>query len=425
MPIVKDVKIVKVPLTDKERPPDLPISFPPMPRLYLELFENKAKIKQDLINKEYVPPKGSDTPQEEKHSDPKPKEEAEIKEEKTSPSSKSESGSKSDTDSSPSSKSESGSKSDTESNETKSEPETRNEESSISEVHSKHSDDTDDLSVRLKELLGDKDTKSPSSSLDISEKYSRHKSVESRGSKYTPYAKTVPPAPTAPAQPKVDPPTLAELEQKGQFQMKRELRDINNVPVAEYEEEDKKRELIFKFDLLRKSYPLAATTIPEYSVHSDYREMQKSYESTVKRLSLDSTVDSYKTYLIYGFVFIEWVFGKFLGFDMEGFTQQQIISMSSYERLLIELGEKSYVPSGSRWPVELRLLFLIIINAGFFIVGKMVMRSTGANLMSMLNNVTAPVQPPKPKRRMRGPNIDPEDIPDATDENKIEKKENS
>jgi len=115
---------------------------------------------------------------------------------------------------------------------------------------------------------------------------------------------------------------------------------------------------------------------------------------------------------------IEFVFGNFLKFDMQGFTQQQIMSMSSYERLLIELGEKSYVPSGSKWPVEIRLLFLILINTGFFIVSKMIMKKTGANVMSMINNMniagTAGGAAPR-KRKMRGPTIDLDDIPDMAD----------
>ena len=172
-----------------------------------------------------------------------------------------------------------------------------------------------------------------------------------------------------------------------------------------------KREILFKFELLKKSYPGA--NVPEYTIHTDMNTLQRSYDDCVRRLSLDSTVESYKTYLVYGFMGCEFLLGNFLGFDMQGFTQQQIVQMHSYEKLLIELGEKSYVPSGSSWPVELRLLFMIIMNAAFFLVSKMMMKKTGANLMGMINTMSAKKKATTnaPKRKMRGPTINYNDIP--------------
>ena len=48
-----DIKVVKIP--HKGAQLSKPQVFPRMPRLYLELIENKSKIKQDLVNVEHVP----------------------------------------------------------------------------------------------------------------------------------------------------------------------------------------------------------------------------------------------------------------------------------------------------------------------------------------------------------------------------------
>lgn len=211
------------------------------------------------------------------------------------------------------------------------------------------------------------------------------------------------------------PPTLDQLRQTGQYADPRVVQEVNSAVNVE-EDEDRKREILFKFDILRKSYKGA--DIPDFNIHSDYKLMQKSYDMTIKRLSLDTTVESYKTYLIGGFMLIEYVLGSWFKFDMQGFTQQQILTMSSYEKLLVELGEKSYVPEAKQWPVEIRLLFLIIINAAFFIVSKMILKKTGSNLMNMMNSMGAAQGPsqvpkaPQPKRKMRGPTVNLDEIPE-------------
>lgn len=426
MPPTKKIKVVKIYLPENKKNPNRPKAFPRMSRLYLELLENKAKIKQDLINKEYSPPK-----QPLVNTNPLPKKDdvstaSEIETpvienyKRHDKQDRKDNGNQSkESDESVSERSDS---EDSDNEHSDSEHESENEESE---------DDQDDLSNRLKELLEDDNevrkkkkhkhretfTSDEDSPPDPHHKYAKRtpNPIDARSKHITPYTNQAPKAPNIP-------PTLAELEQKGHYQGRRELRDLAYTVKEDQESLDKKREMLFKFELLKKSYPHTNINIPEFTINSGLEDMKKEYDSVVRRLSLDSTVESYKQYLIGGFAITEYVFGNFLGFDMQGFTQQQIISMSSYERLLIELGEKSYVPSGSKWPVELRLLFMIIINAAIFIVGKIIMRKTGSNLLGMMNNMssttstrTAHTEHTAPPRRhkMRGPNIDLDDIPEV------------
>ena len=53
----KKIKVIKIPLESYEKNKLPSQSFPRMPQLYLELLENKQKIKQELVNIDFIPNK--------------------------------------------------------------------------------------------------------------------------------------------------------------------------------------------------------------------------------------------------------------------------------------------------------------------------------------------------------------------------------
>jgi hypothetical protein len=407
MPRKENIEVVKIP--SKETLLNHPQIFPRMPRLYLELIENKNKIKQNLVNKEYIPndvlldnniiSQQSENIIMENNEQEDDIENNDIKKRidnllnsknEDYESDYSENNNKLDYDSDYSNYSKDSKRS------------VKSDDSistSFSEKNSK--DSSEDLSSRLKELLNDSSSSASLSPENFKkkDKYSVRRDINGKS-----------------IEKKYSPPTLSQLEKEGGYIPTKQYPDINQQNLNEHEMEDSKREILFKFDLLRKSYP--GSVIPEYTIHTDYTTMEKSYNDCVRRLSLDSSVENYKTYLVYGFMGCEFVLGNFFGFDMQGFTQQQIVSMNSYEKLLIELGEKSYIPTGSKWPVELRLLFMIIMNAAFFIISKLIMKKTGANILGMVNGMaTSNVNRNVRKRKMKPPSFNVNDLPEDDMEN--------
>lgn len=179
------------------------------------------------------------------------------------------------------------------------------------------------------------------------------------------------------------PPPLKEIK-KTFGDNKAHVQTFENYEDAK-DEDDKKRELLFKFKRLKQTYPKAE--IPHFDMMSNHENMKRTYDSTMKNLAIDSTVETYKSYLMMGFMGCEIVLGK-IGFDMEGYTQQQTLYMTKYEKLLIELGEKSYVPSSiNKWPVEIRLMALVLFQTTIFVVSKIIAKKTNVNLLQMYNNV--------------------------------------
>lgn len=178
----------------------------------------------------------------------------------------------------------------------------------------------------------------------------------------------------------------------------------------EIEERDKE-EFIWRFRILKKKYPNAE--IPEYNEHSNLSTMKKTYDRTLRSLSLDSSVETYRTYLVGGFMILEFVSTNWFNINMTGFTKQQFIVMNKYDSLLIELGEKSYNNLGSRLPVEVRLIGFILMQAAIFFIAKMIAEKAGEKVADLFSGMTPQAesrQQPEKSKTMRGPSISVDEI---------------
>jgi hypothetical protein len=196
-----------------------------------------------------------------------------------------------------------------------------------------------------------------------------------------------------------NPPPLKEIKKTyGGHENPRITRLEEHMEEGHRDEDDAKRELLFKFNRLRKTYP--KVDMPEFNMMSNLDTVKRTYDNTVKNLAIDSTVETYKSYLMMGFFGCEIVLGK-VGFDMEGYSQQQTLYMSKYEKLLIELGEKSYVPSSiNKWPVEIRLMVLVLFQTTIFVVSKIIAKKTNVNVLQMYNNINGVYNTDSPKRKV-------------------------
>ncbi len=431
-----EIVIEKVPT---DRPASRPKRFPKMQRMYLELIENKTKIKQDLVNKEFKPDPNAIKMVNEstvnnffgKSQSPASVRSASSASSSTSSSSSSKSSVAKQPFSFPKSRqpaspalSVSSAASPAPSGSPPQSPDARSasdddDRQSASSYSSKDDDDDNKLSNKVRNFFKDdasdagshRSAASPAhSTADVKSFMEKFRSAERNREKESVAFQSSAAEPTSQAAP----PSLAELQASGAIPMKKVLRDMGQYSQSEQEEEDMKREMIHRFSILKKSYPRAE--IPEFTVHSDYKTMLKQYEMTKRSLSLDSTVETYRTYLIGFFFVVEWLLGSVVGLDMQGYTSQQIASMDKYNALLIELGEEAYVPGDKSWPAWMRILGLLAIQSGMFIVVKVIQKKTGANMLNMINSFNTarnePTKPvassnpePAPRRRMRGPDL--------------------
>ena len=168
------------------------------------------------------------------------------------------------------------------------------------------------------------------------------------------------------------PPTIDDLLKGNANSDEKASKSILN-PEDELEE---RQELLAKFARLRMKYSnmdSLAISIPDFSIRSDLQKMRVSYSSISRLLKTQKTIADYKKYLTYVFIGVEFIFGHWLGFNMDGYLASQKDSISSYDSLLMELSEKYNKEKKSKVPVELRLVGMMGLNIVMFVIANNLM----------------------------------------------------
>jgi hypothetical protein len=383
--MVRDIIVIKKPRSDPLR--DIPINFPKLDNLHLELLEVKKKLKKNLPLLKIVPRKGPLPPdllaianvyeiakgitrkskKDNKENFDIPK--SEKKKKKVRKDSTEEQG-------------------DQEEELDDEKPKKKKKKRKDSGSKDKSQKDTEDQD--LVEALGADDTQEePLESSDIKESPNDPEPQESAGEEDEPEEDD----------PKEEPKVEEDDEYAGLTPEEREAKE--------------KEEYVWRFKILKKKYKTAS--IPEFNEHDDITIMKNVYNTTLKDLELNDNVESYKVYMMGGFYATEFFLTNFMKLEeMEGFADSQMARMNKYDRLLVELGERSYNRWGTSIPVEIRLLFMIIFQAGLYYIIKVT--SSGSNnsvaeiIKMIFGDSTAPKQEEPPKKKMRGPSIKVEEM---------------
>ncbi|MDB4769376.1 hypothetical protein OAG24_00275 [bacterium] len=220
---------------------------------------------------------------------------------------------------------------------------------------------------------------------------------------------------------------IGEKSSKGEESEEEESEEEDEEEMTPEELEAKRRsEIEHEYFILRKKYPNA--DLPEYNEHSDLAVMESSLKRDEFSLGFDENVESLKSYLMSGFIFIEWVSCMFIGIDMKNFSTFQGKQMKKYDGMLVELSDRKYTRWSKNVPVEIRLLGFCTLQAGIFFLIKSISSKYGKSAGTLFSAVagididiedfenerrhqpqSSPQSQPKAKT-WRGPGVKAEDI---------------
>ena len=181
-------------------------------------------------------------------------------------------------------------------------------------------------------------------------------------------------------------PALSETDEPEEKEREEEKEEEDPYAGLTPEEREikEREEYTWRFRILRKQYK-KNINLPTFTEFTPLETIKNQYKQIIREMALDDNVDTYRTYLFGSWLAIEFVCTQWVGIDLSGFTKYQALMLHKYDKLLIELGEKSRGAWGANLPVEVRLIGLVLFQAAVFYLIKVVAGKFGCSVADLFS----------------------------------------
>lgn len=153
-----------------------------------------------------------------------------------------------------------------------------------------------------------------------------------------------------------------EEEEESYYEDEEEHRDTQSQLMEE------KSDILWSLKKLKRYY--TGKSFPHYDEFTSINDLKRILKEVKREAILDENVNQTRQYITMVWFALEKVCTEYLSIDLSGFTAYETQHMNEYQKVLVEIGERSYLNWSEGFPPELKLVYLMLTHAALFHVKK-------------------------------------------------------
>jgi len=131
---------------------------------------------------------------------------------------------------------------------------------------------------------------------------------------------------------------------------------------------DEKEDILWSLKKLQKYHRLK--DMPHYNKFTPVDDLKKLLKDVKRETLLDESVSRTKQYMHVFWIATEYVCTNHLSINLTGFANHEMQNIKEYEKIFVEMNEKSYLNWAKSIPPELQLAVLFFTNVAIYAFGR-------------------------------------------------------